>query len=79
MIIYACPIFFRNSKCNNLALLKNNNTVITRMSFLQAYSYTFLKSSNLCGKNHLVFENLGIKGTSINARSFRHQLKVSTL
>ncbi len=78
MIIGACPIFFQNAKCDNLAWLKSNNFVILRIFLLHTRSYTFLKFLNLSGKRHLVFENLEINGISFVAGWFKYLWEVST-
>ncbi len=77
MIIGARPILFRNTKCDNLAWLKNNNFVIPRIFLLYTRSYTFLKFSNLGGKRHLIFENWRINEISFNAEWFQHVWEVS--
>ncbi len=78
VIISACPIFFWNAKCDNLAWLKSQNVVISRIFLLHTRSYTFLKFLNLNGKCHLVFEKLEINVISFSAGWFEHLLGVST-
>lgn len=60
IIINIYLIFFQNTKYDNLAWLRSNNIIISRIFLLHKCSYIFLKFSNLINNYYLVFGNLKI-------------------